>query len=65
MTPEQQTVFIFSQSVAALAELEGMKAANTERKLNGQSLAYGEDAFNKVAERFGIGANQVIGYFRL
>lgn len=39
---------IFSLSVITMAELYAMDAANTERLSNGQSLAYGEEQYNRV-----------------
>ncbi|MCD8349107.1 MAG: hypothetical protein LUC93_00660 [Planctomycetaceae bacterium] len=34
------------------AELEGMKAENTHRLDCGLSIAYGDEAFNQLAERY-------------
>ena len=36
--------------LSRLATLEGMKALNKERELRGESLAYGEDAFDQIAQ---------------
>ena len=33
------------------AEIEGMKACNKDRELNGASMAYDDAAFNECAER--------------
>lgn len=35
---------------AIQAEIEGMKAFNTERENNGEALGYDESAFNQAAE---------------
>ncbi len=45
MTPEQKAAYVFAQSVAAMAEIEAMKAANQMREMNGHTIAYGEEAF--------------------
>lgn len=37
---------------SARAEAEGMNAANTERMSQGESLAYGEEAFHEMSLRF-------------
>lgn len=64
MTPEQKAAFIISQSICALATIEGMKSENTLRALLGESPAYGRDAFNFIQEQFGIGHNAVVKLFR-
>jgi hypothetical protein len=64
MTPEQQAAYVFSQAVAAMIEAESMKAMNAERVQNGQALAYGEEAFMELIQRYQIGHNDVISYFR-
>lgn len=63
MTPEQKAAFVMSQTACALAEIEAMKAANTERERAGYALAYGEESFLAVIERYSIGHNAVIGLF--
>ena len=64
MTPEQKVAYVMSQSVAAMAEIESMKAANRLRADNNFADAYGEEAFAQIADRFGIGHNAVIELFR-
>ena len=64
MTLEARIAYINSQTAAMQAEVEGMKAMNTERDRNGLALAYGEDAFMNVAARYGLTHNQVISYLR-
>ena len=63
MTDEQKAAYVMAQSVGAMAEIEMMKAANTERLAQGMALAYDESAFSKVSENFGITHNQVLGLF--
>lgn len=64
MTPEQKAAFVNAQSVAATAEICGMIALNKERERNGYALAYGEDAFAAVPEKYGLGYNQLCDFFR-
>lgn len=64
MTPEQAAAYVFSQSVAALAEIEGMKAENAHQEACGNSVAYGEDAFLAIANRYGVHHNSVCEIFR-
>ena len=52
-----RAALLFSQSVAALARIEGMKAFNLERQRNDYALGYSEEAFEKVILEFGIGYN--------
>ena len=60
MTPEQRAAYIFAQSVSAMAEIEGMKAENSDRLSKGLSIAYGDEAFFAVPEKFGITHNQIL-----
>lgn len=64
MTPEQRAAFIHAQSVAALAEIEGMKALNTERERNGYAIAYDDEAFFNVPKHYGLTYNQLCEFFR-
>lgn len=64
MNTDQRIAYINAQVVCAMAEIEGMKAANTERERNGYSLAYGEEAFYAVPEKFGLTHNQVLEYLK-
>lgn len=63
MTKEQKVAYVFAQSVSALAEIEGMKALNKEREAKGYALAYGEDAFFEVPNKYGIHHNAVVSLF--
>lgn len=55
----RQAVYVFSQSICALAEIEGMKAANMQRQATGDSMAYNDADFVKVLERYEVGDNSV------
>lgn len=61
MNEAQATAFLFSQSVCAMAEIAGMQAANQHRLSLGHSIAYDEEAFYAVPDKFGIGHNTAVG----
>jgi hypothetical protein len=64
MTPEQKAAYISAQCVCAYSEIAAMEAANKERESKGFSLAYGEEAFLEVQNKYCLGANDVLGFFR-
>ena len=64
MTPEQKAAFIMAQAACAIAEIAGMQAENQHRANNGDSVRYGEEAFQGVTARFVIAHNDVISFFR-
>jgi hypothetical protein len=51
---------LIANSSAALIEAMGMMSENIERANRGESLAYTEEAFNKVVMDNGIDYNSVI-----
>jgi hypothetical protein len=57
MTREQAAAFVFSQSVAALAEIAAMQAANSQFP---SDQPYGEAAFRAVPDQFSLGHNAVL-----
>jgi len=63
MTKEQAAAYVFAQSVAALAAIEGCKAANMERERSGLSMAYPEEAFASIVDDYGISHNAVLAVF--
>lgn len=63
MTPEQAAAFINAQSVAAMAEVQAMIAANTERLAQDCSLVYDEAAFLAVIDKYGLHHNAVLTTF--
>lgn len=62
MNTDQRIVFIRSQTVCAMAEIEGMKADNIDRQSRGESLAYYGDDFNRIPGTYGLEHDQVIAY---
>ncbi len=63
-TPEQRAAYVISQSTAGLLRAAGMMAENQLRALNGESPAYGEDAFNALVEELGLDHNSVVEILR-
>lgn len=55
---------VVSQAVAALAEIEAMKAANTMAADLGHTIPYGAESFRDVIGECGLDYNTVIGMFR-
>lgn len=51
----------FNEAVAALIELEAMKAENSARQYDGMSPAYGEKEFMDLMDRYSLGLNDRIG----
>ena len=51
---------LIANSSAALIEAMGMMSENIERANSGESLAYTEEAFNKVVMNNGIDYNSVM-----
>lgn len=51
---------LIANSSAALIEAMGMMSENIERANRGESLAYTEEAFNKVVMNNGIDYNSVM-----
>ena len=62
MDKEQRMVFLVTQSLCAFAEIQGMLALNHERALHGYSLAYDEEAFLDVPNKYGLAHNAVIDF---
>jgi hypothetical protein len=60
----QQAVLVFSQAIAALAEMEAMEAENNACRDKGCAGAYGAAAFFAVPERFGLDRNSVLKTLR-
>ena len=56
----RSAVLVFSQSVAALIEMEGMKALNAERDRRGHTPGYNEAAFAALIDRYSLGWNAVV-----
>lgn len=59
----KQHAYTMGQVVLAYAKIEGMKAENKTRELNGEALAYAESEFQKIEYEFPIDHNSVISAF--
>lgn len=55
---------VVSQAVAALAEIEAMKAANAMAADLGHTIPYGQESFMDVVGEYGLEYNMIIGMFR-
>ena len=62
MTPEQKAAYVNAMSASALIEAMGMQAENQQRAAVGHSMAYTEDDFMKVIEKYGIHHNAIHEY---
>jgi len=51
MNTRERDFLIWVEVQALTAELEGMKAENDQRMVLGQSMAYGKDHFDEIADR--------------
>ena len=59
MTNEQAASFVFANAVAAMIELEGMKAENVIRTHRLESPAYVEDDFVSLIDSHELGYNTI------
>lgn len=59
MNSQEFAAYIISQSACANAEIAAMQAANQERLANGYAIAYGEEAFLAIPDKYGISHNAV------
>lgn len=60
MTPEQKAAVINARAAMLVATAIGMHAENMQRQALGYSMAYGEDAFQKVIDESGCQHNAVM-----
>jgi hypothetical protein len=56
----KNVAYIQAQVAAATIEVEAMKATNRVRWQQNQALAYTEEDFIKLIDKYGLGHNQVI-----
>ena len=61
MSDSENAAYVFSQSVCAMVEAMGMAAENQQREHRGESIAYDEDAFAAIINKYGIHHNAVVG----
>lgn len=65
MTRSQSSAYINSQAIAAQIEAMGMQAENDQRKAIGASMAYTEQDFIDLIDKYGIGHNSVVHVFSM
>lgn len=63
MTEGQKVAYINAQILCAQAELAGMIAANQERLNEDLSLAYTEENFDALGEKYGLHHNEILSFF--
>lgn len=64
MTPEQAAAYVQAQAVAAVADIEGMKAENELRRSQGQAIAHSYDEFIAVQDRYCLGHNAILTLYQ-
>jgi len=64
MEENARAAYIISQSAVAIIRALGMQAENKQREHLGKSMAYQEDAFLKIIDEGGIGANSSLFFLR-
>jgi hypothetical protein len=66
MDQNAKTAFIIAQTAMMNAEMQLMIAENEERKRNGQALAYGENQWAALINKWEpiLGYNALISYLR-
>ena len=51
---QAQIASLTAEMYGYVAQMEGMKAENTFRELNGENIFYGEDAFCQLADKLHV-----------
>lgn len=64
MNENQKAAYIMAQAANLNATVAGMVAANMQRAVCGNSMAYVQSDFIEAIERSGCTYNQVMEYFR-
>lgn len=64
MDPVQRAAFLMSQTACALIEAMGMQALNKQREALGHSMAYDDQAFADLIDKYGISHNAALHTLR-
>ena len=64
MSPAETIAYVNAQAACAMIEALGMKAENEQRKVQGNSPAYGEAAFSAIIDKYCISHNAVMQLFQ-
>jgi hypothetical protein len=59
-----KVTFLNSQIACAMIEAMGMVAENKQREIMSDSMAYVEDDFMRLIDKYGLGHNSVITYLQ-
>lgn len=59
-----QIAYVNCQVACAMAEIEGMKAENMQRSIEGNSMAYVHDDFCRIIDKYGLDHNTVLTTLR-
>ncbi len=60
MSEQENIAYINAMVACAMIEAMGMQAENFQRQHNGTAMAYNDDAFRALIEKYGIYHNAVI-----
>lgn len=63
MTDEQKAAYVNAQAACAMAEIAGMQALNQYRLARGEAIAYSDEAFDAIPNKYGIHHNAVLTLF--
>jgi len=63
MTPEQKAVYVMAQIAVLNARVAGMEAENAIAEMKGNSLPFGEAAFEHEVNTLCVNHNAVIALF--
>ena len=61
MEDSLKAAILIARAAQVNAEVAGMVAENQHRITNGDSIAYGYDAFEALAGTYGVDSNSIIG----
>ncbi len=64
MDQQSKAAYIFSQSVAAFIEAQGMIADNLACLMLYESPVYAKEAFQALIDKYGLSHDSVLGYLR-
>ncbi len=64
MDPNERVAYIQSQVACAMIEALGMQAENQQRLHQGAAMAYVEKDFLALIDKYALGCNSVIAFFR-
>lgn len=62
MTPEQKAAYVNAQVACAMIEAMGMQAENMGRVHRGTAMAYNDEHFSALIEKYGLHHNAIHEY---